>query len=36
MNYEGSSTVSKHEISCPTVCEKYLDDPYNTWIFPGI
>lgn len=18
------------------VCEKYLDDPYNTWIFPGI
>lgn len=18
------------------VCEKYLDDPYNTWIFPGV
>lgn len=34
MNYEGSNTVSKHELHTLQVCEKYF--PYNIWIFPAV
>ena len=37
MNYEGSNTVSKHELLDPYRYMKiFLDDPCNAWIFPDI